>query len=1002
MSQSAHMDLYYEFSKDNRTLSTKRGRTYAGQRCDARSATLHFDLYHYAMDEGDMPSYTEEWDFDAEGYSAYIMFRVYDENGYPYYYGDSSSPKFDGYTFQVPYEITTRARSARVEFQLVFTKVPFNGTLQDIDATEYLLSAVSGFAVKDEGFRPPMPPHGPRACAPPSPVACEPSVGGWIEMWKDASVLLPVDLRGRLNRPGLEMTFTTYRGQSQMLDLNVATLDANDQIPVSVIPTGADEGKIPVLKENLGDGDILSYSAKAKGIVGRTAVSKAQELEFNRDEVPLASAIPTKLRLRNSDGQSYVLQLCDMDTNVVSELDMPIEDVVKEAYYSDGYIHLIINTPGAEDGPTKDISFSVTDLLPLYVPGDDYIEISKDRVDSEGKTTYTVKLTKKFWDTVTAKDDAIKTILRKDLAAEASTREAEDTKLSNRIDALAESAEGSDASIREDLRKESDQRAASDAYLKGLIKNNANDIQGLSGRTDILDEEVRLLPYRFKAGNAIDLKQTIDEKSQKITQVIISAQVDAELNHSSSNPVQNSAVTSELDAKQGKLKSSSTVRVEKDVDGLYYLTAATQVKVDSSVTADSTNPVQSKGVYEALEKKQDKLSVDGEFLDWDGTRLALSLDRLVDESLSPTSERPVQNKVVEKAISDLKTLKAAIPVWAESGVEYNSGDIVLYQGALYLCIADAPLTNHEPPTNKECWSPLIHSGAAAVQAVNRPTYICQFGNDKDTEYTIRHGLQCRELVWSIYTADSEHLYVNAIVSAPTINSLRIRLTEPPGTNGMVISIMRVREAATNVAVTGPINVDVTTPAVKWVFDSNDSGMPMYVQAVSDDNGTITDIVGDVIQNSSTAFNPVTIGFQEPRSGTLILAPATACFDMDGITMVLDKADASNKLKDGTWYLVQCFKDGEGESILDVRQDEHTVTIVTGGESWQGLVCLFEATATKEFSDVSELSYQHNKGRYVGVQSYGADGLMGADYNYTGLNVVKADFKKAQTGTLLIL
>ncbi len=995
------MDLYYEFSKDNRTLSTKRGRSYAGQRCDARSTTLHFDLYHYAMDEGDKPTYTEEWDFDAECYSAYIMFRVYDENGYPYYYGDSSSPKFDGYTFQVPYEITTRARSARVEFQLVFTKVPFDGTLQDIDATEYLLSAVSGFAVKDEGERPPMPPCGPRACAPPSPVACEPSVGGWIEMWKDVSVLLPIDLRGRLNEPGLEMTFTTYRGQSQTLVLNVPTLNSEGQVSADVLPTGDDKGQfgdgdIPLLKEIIGDGEVLQFDSKKKGFVGTPVVTKADQLkdEMNADAVVLASAVPFELALRNSDGQSYVLQLRDRFGKVASELDLPIEDVVNDAYYKDGKIHLIINTPGIDPG-TKDVSFSVTDLLPLYEPGDDYIAIYEDRTGSDGKTVYSVEVTQKLWDKVDSKDEDVKTVLRSELSRETGNREAADKALDTRVKTLETSVgDTTTAAINTAIAKERQERQENDARLRDDVDSNTGRIVSLESEHDVLREEVNSKQPKL----VTDPDGTIEIDSNNIIRAKYA--VDDKLSDTSSKPVENRAIKAALDGKQQKLRSSSTVTVNDDGT----LTAAKQIVVDAEISSGSSNPVQSSAIYKALQSKQDVISVDSEFLTFVNNKVSLNLDELVDEAFSATSERPVQNKVISKALDELKTLKAAIPKWAENGVEYKSGDIVEYLGSLYICIADSPLSDHQPPTNVECWSALVHSGAAAVQAVNRPVYITQFGNDTATEYTIRHNLMCRELVWSMYTADSEHVYVNATVSAPTINTLRIRLSEPPGVNGLVISIMRVREAQGASTLNGPMNIGVSTPSKTWTFEGNDTGMPLFVQVVSVNEGVTTDIVGDIIQNSAELYNPVTVGFQEARSGTMILAPATACFDLDGTTLTLDKKTTSG-LKDGTWYLVQCFKDGEGESVLDVAQDEHTVTVSTGssGEKWQGLVCLYEATLTQEFSGTASFRYQHNQNRYVGAQSYNAaDGLMGADYNYSGLNIVEADFHKEESGILLIL
>lgn len=294
---------------------------------------------------------------------------------------------------------------------------------------------------------------------------------------------------------------------------------------------------------------------------------------------------------------------------------------------------------------------------------------------------------------------------------------------------------------------------------------------------------------------------------------------------------------------------------------------------------------------------------------------------------------------------------------------------------------------------------------SSVVGLTAATYIGVFGNDAALDYTIPHNLGSRNLIYSIMTNDSEHEFVMARVSAPTLNTLRVRLTSPPGTNGLVINVMKARTATTIPLTEFPVAIRVTEPSMEWSF-VNDSGIPLYAKAYDTEGN---DIPGDIIQNSVTAFSPITIGFSDSEhAGVLFLQSTTSDLvkEMDGTHLEIPT-------ETGKRFLVQCYRDGEGQSILDITQEDGKV-MVDCSVRWKGIICLYEATSTYSFteSDLSEMEVdgqtlykfrkQHNKGRVVGAQVYGGEGLMMVDIHCPTDNTIEVYFNQPVSGELLII
>jgi len=218
------MDIYRTYNTTTRSL-TKTANAYAGQMGDSLSTRLHFE-------------------YDDLGYlnihQAFIVFAVYDKDGNPLVYGPTSTPSFNGLVFDIPWDVTSRITSRRLEYQLWFLaeNVTWDGeTWGDLDRTTVTMSAVDGIAIK--------PSIGPKCgCNQPFlPTATEPSVLGWIRLWQNVGLVSPVeqtfDGEGRFT-----LVFHTYAGEPCSVTLEVPALD-HGKIPAGMLNLINSEGESP-------------------------------------------------------------------------------------------------------------------------------------------------------------------------------------------------------------------------------------------------------------------------------------------------------------------------------------------------------------------------------------------------------------------------------------------------------------------------------------------------------------------------------------------------------------------------------------------------------------------------------------------------------------------------------------------------------------------------------------------------------------------------------------
>lgn len=165
---------------------------------------------------------------------------------------------------------------------------------------------------------------------------------------------------------------------------------------------------------------------------------------------------------------------------------------------------------------------------------------------------------------------------------------------------------------------------------------------------------------RFKVGDGKKTYNQLPFQDQKTRDLIPS--VDSSLSSTSTNPVQNKIIKSELDKKAERDVVNTTtnglmsVADKKKLDGI--AAGANKTTVDTSLSSTSTNPVQNKIINSALSGKAGTsvatTSANGLMSAADKTKLngvATGANKtIVDSSLSASSTNPVQNKAVKSAL----------------------------------------------------------------------------------------------------------------------------------------------------------------------------------------------------------------------------------------------------------------------------------------------------------------------------------------------------------------
>ena len=142
--------------------------------------------------------------------------------------------------------------------------------------------------------------------------------------------------------------------------------------------------------------------------------------------------------------------------------------------------------------------------------------------------------------------------------------------------------------------------------------------------------------------------------------------VDNVLSMTSTNPVENRVITNALNGKQEQLTvnpaGTASASLEKlTIDGVIYNIISATTTVDDALSTTSTNPVENRVITNALDNKQEQLTVNPtgtpeaslEKVTIDGVIYNISsATTTVDDALSTTSANPVENRVITNALND--------------------------------------------------------------------------------------------------------------------------------------------------------------------------------------------------------------------------------------------------------------------------------------------------------------------------------------------------------------
>ena len=160
----------------------------------------------------------------------------------------------------------------------------------------------------------------------------------------------------------------------------------------------------------------------------------------------------------------------------------------------------------------------------------------------------------------------------------------------------------------------------------------------------------------FKSGYNVTLTEDPANGTLTISATDTKYTIDSTLSSTSTNPIQNKVVYNALAGKQDKLIAGTGISISGNTISCTVSggSGGGSITVDSTMSSTSTNPVQNKVIYLALRGKQNTLTA-GTGISINGNTISCTVSGgggsvTVDSSLSSTSTNPVQNKVIYTAL----------------------------------------------------------------------------------------------------------------------------------------------------------------------------------------------------------------------------------------------------------------------------------------------------------------------------------------------------------------
>ncbi|MBQ8372682.1 MAG: hypothetical protein IJX35_00005 [Candidatus Methanomethylophilaceae archaeon] len=901
------------FNPETRALTSVE-RRYAGQVGDAISTVLHFE-------------YTQ-LDFLSE-YVPYIMFAVYDADGNPLIYGPQpSNPSeviqtaledrvyFDGVEFSIPWAVTSRVKSMRVDYQIFFVKVgvEFDGrNVAKLKPTEIVMSAIDSIALKPSIKCNARRSQDVCACPPFSPTGAEPNLLGWVETWKNYGLVVPVtqDLKepeflDRFgvpyepteqdlidNPPVIILNFRTYNGTyDTSAEFTNVPVMKDGKLIYYQLPYGNTRNTIPLIRDTVQDGQTLVFDEASKGFIAYdlTGIYRFRGTctvdELNAWEA--AGETTDGRKLENGDVYSCT------DNRYYGE-----DESGRPELYRAG-TNWVWSEQNRFEPITGDLDLSKYQLESSKI--NDWSELATDPSEVSEKYYPTAILVKNSLD---AKLDDTQIIQdwgaspgREQIPSAHLVKASLDGKVDDEQIVQILTRTEADIPSTKLLGEKLDEKL-DDTQIVQTLTRTETDIPS----TKLLGEE---LDMKLDDGQVIGQWADFDPSkvgkddvqipsvqlmSDRLDLKVDDTQVVQTLTRTATDIPSTQLLGNELDKKVDDVQIVQTLtRTESEIPSTKLLGEQLDLKVDDSQVVQTLTRVaddipSTKLLGEELDKKVDDEQIVQTFVvsETNIPSTKLLSDKL-DEKVSQTqiaqqmsaSTTLVPSLDLLQEQLDAKTDKTmAVPFWDPTAV-YNSGATVIYAasntlagegsiygGTLFISLIDNNINN--PPIYEtesevvysEFWTMVKGSGGSTSE-VKASALSFIIGNAKDTSYVLSHNLGTRELI--LTTRDR---YTNEFVypayKAAGFSAVVVTFHDPPSMNQFVVTV----SPASDLDSSEPVYKDFSN-STTWSFTHNKNHIPM----VQTYNSNRQEILGEVSFDADA--KTVIVKFNHAQTGTMVV------------------------------------------------------------------------------------------------------------------------------------
>lgn len=930
------------FDLETRTLKGKE-RCYIGQPNDHLSTRIEFD-------------YNPINAITTMGYVPYIMFNIMNDWGQPIVYGPGSSSAFDGKSFEIPYEVMSRVKSSKLEYQLwlVRDNKEWSGDRYQLEANgaEYLHSGIDGFAVKG-GIRC----RGPSdPCRPVTPCV-DPSLMQWLTFFQKQFIMAPVqESYGLLSdgvTQGVQIYFPKYieNEGKEIVELAVPFLEEDGKLDTDKYLTVHDTWPAEIGKQDL-----------------VTARLMYESLSYKTDKwMAIPEWDPT---VRYEVGSTVMYKDGDFAPNV---------------YLSKGYNNVGHN-PVEEPEWWSTVTEQERVVVSWETVADDTIPSSK-LVDDEFSLrairewkpyiSYLVGSTVIFHNNIYIS-------IRGNNLNEVPVVEDPNTGLSNLNDQYWSRVSG-DVDVSE--IPTSTEVFPLEYSIDLLSVHGEESEYRIVRRDDIPGYHVYDLHHPFNTRSLfVQVKRNtgnheyVDCLVETPERNIVRLKFD---------PTLTSEYLATLEAIVSPGGGRDEAYVMEDFVNKEMLGDTVATLEDGFVPGSQINF----GTITTTQTPSDDMVA--RFKD---------LVRVQDES----KKRDVDLGSRINYLTDTKTEKSEFGPWNEKSNNYRANSVVSKDSKLYVCIEKPVTSGIDPAEDPEHWK------AVKFEEPNQARASIRFGNPSEREYILPHSMDTKDFVPAIRRVRDGRYMMECEIFAVDFNTIRVVVPDTMEPEAMVLNLCGCPKESSTLP-----SVGVQTfmeESDTWSLE-NPTRKPLFVQAF-DSDGQLQ--YANVLQDPASSYDPVTIELYKSTTGSAVYAPAsrTIQFTKDdlvevegGYDLIIDKSDLLQAGEtENKWYLVQGYMGTEGQFMADFIQDESKVSVGLSEqyvdnlpEGWEGSIVLVEGNVFSLDAQIRfEFTLPSGSTRPMGVQTYanGTGMVMGDAYCKEG--TITIDYGEEISGFVVIL